>query len=646
MVIKDNQFNEGKIFMKSTKKFKTESRQILDLMIHSIYSNKEIFLRELISNASDALDKRHFYSIQNADYQYEELKIDIQLDSEKRTVTITDTGIGMNEDELNDNLGVIAHSGSKDFVQELSEDEKADIIGQFGVGFYSSFIVADEVEVYSQSVDGKAYKWVSRGEESYTITDAEPREMGTTIILHLREGEVYDEFLQTHRIQALVKKYSDYIKYPIYMDITREEPVLDDEGNAIEGKYEAVITKEIINSQIALWKRNKKDVTTEEYDSFYMSEFHDYQKPLHVIHTSVEGQLSYDALLYIPASKSYDFYHQTYKKGLELYSKGVLIEENCEGLVTDAFRFVKGLVDSADISLNISREMLQQDQQVERIAKSIETKIKKELEKMQKKNRELYDKFYEEFGMQLVYGLYDNFGSKKEMLKDLIMFQTSTSQGKFVTLKEYVERMKEDQKAIYYAVGESATQIESLPQMEQLLDNDIEVLYFFQDVDEFAIKVLATYEEKEFQSITQGDFDFTDEKVKEELAKKEETNKGLLEKIKEALKDDVSDVRLTSRLKNSAVCLVGGEGMSLEMEKVLAQNPDGLQGMKAERILEINPEHALFKALEKVEATNADKLALYAKLLYKQALLIEGLPIDDPVAYANEMTELMVDAAQ
>lgn len=632
--------------MKSTKKFKTESRQILDLMINSIYSNKEIFLRELISNASDALDKRHFYSIQNEEYQYDELKIELAVDSATRTVTITDTGIGMNEEELNNNLGIIAHSGSKDFVKELSEDEKADIIGQFGVGFYSSFIVADKVDVYTRAADGKAYKWSSTGEDSYTITDAEKAEMGTEIVLHLREGEEFDDFLQTHRLQTLVKKYSDYIKYPIYMDITREEPVLDEEGNAIEGKYDAVITKEVVNSQIALWKRNKKDVTTEEYDSFYMSEFHDYQKPLHVIHTSVEGQLSYDALLYIPASKSYDFYHNTYKKGLELYSKGVLIEENCEGLVTDAFRFVRGLVDSADISLNISREMLQQDKQVERIAKSIETKIKKELEKMQKKDRENYDKFYEEFGLQLVYGLYENFGAKKEMLQDLIMFKSSTSEGKFVTFKEYVERMKEDQKAIYYAVGESELQINSLPQMEQLLDNDIEVLYFLNDVDEFAIKILTQYAEKEFQSITQGDFDFTDEKGKEELAEKEKENSDLLGKIKEALQEQVTDVRLTSRLKNSAVCLVGGEGMSLEMEKVLAQNPDGLQGMKAERILEINPEHQLFKALETVENANPDKLALYANLLYKQALLIEGLPIDDPVAYANEMTELMVDAAK
>lgn len=630
--------------MKQTKKFKAESKQLLELMIHSIYSNKEIFLRELISNASDALDKRHFYSIQDEQYQYDELKIEIHLDEDAKTITISDSGIGMKEDELHTNLGTIAHSGSKEFKQQLDEGQNAgDIIGQFGVGFYSSFIVANKVDVYTKTANSTGYHWSSTGEEAYSVVEFDKETIGTDIVLHLREGEEFDKFAQTFTVQNLIKKYSDYIKYPIYMDITREEPELDAEGKPVEGKYNATITREVVNSQVAIWKRDKKDVSSEEYDSFYMSEYHDYQKPLHVIHTAVEGQLSYHALLYIPTAKSYDFYQQTFQKGLALYSKGVLIEQKCEGLITDAFRFVRGLVDSADISLNISREMLQQDAQVDKIAKSIESKIKSELTKMQKKKREVYNTFYQEFGLQLMYGLYDNFGAKKDLLKDLIMFKTSKSET-FVTLKEYVERMQTEQKAIYFAVGDSPEQIAKLPQMEQLIANDIEVLYFLNDVDEFAMKVLATYEEKEIQSITQGDFDFTDDAAKKVLEEQQEESKDLLTKIKDALEGQVDEVRLTSRLKDSAVCLVGGEGLSLEMEKVLQAMPDGNQGMKAQRILELNPSHVLFKTLEKVEKQET-KLQLYANLLYKQALLIEGLTIEDPVAYANEMTQLMIDAA-
>ncbi|MGL5042278.1 MAG: molecular chaperone HtpG [Culicoidibacterales bacterium] len=636
--------------MKKTKKFKAESKQLLELMIHSIYSNKEIFLRELISNASDALDKRHFYSLQNEAFTYDELKIAIHVDTSNRTITLEDTGIGMSEEDLNNNLGVIAHSGSKEFAQQLAEEDQsnpADIIGQFGVGFYSSFIVADKVTVHTKTVGTEGLIWTSTGEESYTIDAKNKAEIGTAITLHIREGEVYDEFLVTAGIQGLVKKYSDYIKYPIYMDVTRQEPELDADGEVIEGKYKAVVAHEIVNSQVAIWKRDKKDVTKEEYESFYMSEFHEYQKPLHVIHSAVEGQFSYHALLFIPTAKSYDFYQPSFQKGLELFSKGVLIEEKCEGLISDAFRFVRGLVDSADISLNISREMLQQDTQVEKIAKSLETKIKNELAKMQKKDRLKYNDFYKEFGMQLMYGLYDNYGAKKDLLKDLIMFKTSKSE-EFVTLKEYVQRMKEDQKSIYFAVGESTEQISKLPQMEQILEQDIEVLYFLNDVDEFAIKVLTKYEDKEFQSITQGNFDFSSDEQKKELDEKQVENKNLLEKIQEELKGSVDEVRLTSRLKNSAVCLVGGEGLSLEMEKILQAMPDGgaNMGMKAQKILEINPEHALFKALETVLAQEEDKLSLYANLLYQQALLIEGLPLADPVAYANQMSELMIAAVK
>ena len=632
--------------MKKTRKFKTESKQLLELMIHSIYSNKEIFLRELVSNASDALDKRHFLALQDERYQSDDLKIEVSSDSETRTIKITDTGIGMTEDDLHNNLGVIAHSGSKEFLEKLQDGETADIIGQFGVGFYSSFIVAEKVVVETKTVDESAFKWTSTGEDAYSIEASDKATIGTEITLYLRDGEEFAEFLQTYTLQTLIKKYSDYIKYPIYMDITKQEPQLDVEGNEIEGKYDAVVTKEIVNSQIALWKRDKKAISDEEYDNFYMANFHDYQKPLHIIHTSVEGQLSYNALLYIPTSKSYDFYYQSYQKGLALYCKGVLIEEKCDGLITDAFRFVRGLVDSSDISLNISREMLQQNQQVERIAKNIENKIKSELTKILKKDREKYNKFYEEFGLQLKYGLYENYGAKKELLKDLIMFKSSKNANEYTTLQEYVDRMPETQKAIYFAVGDSSEQIEKLPQMEQVLENDIEVLYFFDDVDEFAIKVLDKYAEKSFQSIAQGEFDFTTEETKKALAEKQEKNKDLLEKIKTALDGKVDEVKLTTRLKNSAVCLVGGEGLSLDMEKVLQAMPDATgPGMKAQRILELNPDHDLFNALERVE-NNAVKMQQYANLLYNQALLIEGIAIEDPVAYANEMTTLMIDAAQ
>lgn len=639
---------KGEAKMKSTKKFKAESKKLLELMIHSIYSNKEVFLRELVSNASDALDKRHFLSLQNQDFQYEELKIEIETDKESRTVTIKDTGVGMSREELENNLGTIAHSGSKEFLEKLQQqnsDNDASIIGQFGVGFYSSFIVADKVVVKTKTVNNEGYVWTSTGEESYTIDSIAQDFIGTEIMLHIREGEEYDTFLANDTLQAIVKKYSDYIKYPIYMQVTREEPELDEAGNPIEGKYHAIITTEVVNSQVAIWKKNKKDVTEDEYHNFYMSQFHDYQKPLHILHTKAEGTINYNALLFIPASRSYDFYQTTYKKGLELYTKGVLIEERCEGLISDTFRFVRGLVDTEDLSLNISREMLQQDRQLEKISKSLDTKIKNELSKMQQKNRETYNTFYEQFGMQLMYSIYDNFGAKKELLQDLIMFKTSKSDN-YVTLKEYVERMQDDQKAIYFAVGANAEQIKQLPQMEQVLEHNIEVLYFFNDVDEFAIKMLNAYDGKEFKSITQGDFDFATEDTKKELEEKATESKTLLEKMKEILKNEVTDVRLTSRLKNSPVCVVGGEGVSLEMEKVLNAMPEAAMGMKAQRILEINPKHPLFEALESVVKKDETKLPVYAKVLYNQALILEGLPIDNPVDYAQNLTQLMIDAAQ
>ena len=633
--------------MIKTNAFKTESKQLLDLMIHSIYSNKEIFLRELISNASDALDKRHFLAIQNEAYAYDTLAIDVVIDKDAGTLTISDNGIGMDEQDLDENLGTIAHSGSKKFMEQMAEAQEAtsgDIIGQFGVGFYSSFIVADKVEVITRKPGEQALKWTSNGESEYTVEPSEREEIGTTIILHLRKDEEYQQFLDTQVIQGLVKKHSDYIKYPIFMDITKSEPVLDEDGNAKDGAYRDVIERTVVNSQVALWKRPKREITQEEYDNFFMSEFHEYQAPLHTIHSTVEGMMSYSALLFIPKTKSYDFYQQSYQKGLALYSKGVLIDARVEGLITEAFRFVRGLVDSSDISLNISREMLQQDKQVEKLAKSLESKIKSELTKMLKNDREKYDAFYEEFGLQLKYGLYENYGEKKELLKDLLMFQTSKSEGGYKTLQEYIDGMDAEQEHIYYVVGKSIEQIERLPQMEQVLANDVEVLYFTDDVDEFAIQVLTTYQEKSFQSISQGNFDFTTEDAKKALEEKQSESADLLTKMQELLAGKVQEVRLTSRLTNSAVCLVGGDGMSLDMEKILAQMPNA-GDVKAERILELNPEHAMYQALQKVANDDA-KLQLFANLLYKQALLIEGLPIDNPVEYAEEMSQLMVELTQ
>ena len=626
-----------------TKQFQAESKRLLDLMINSIYTNKDIFLRELISNASDALDKRNFLSLTNNEKRIDtnDLTITLTLDKENRTFTITDTGIGMTKEELENNLGTIAKSGSLDFKQNNEPMEGIDIIGQFGVGFYSAFMVAEKITVETLSVnDTQGYIWESEGADGYTITPSNRTTYGTTITLYLRKNEDeenYDSYLDTYKVKSLVTKYSDYVRYPIQMliEVSRLK-----EGT--ENEYVTEQELQTLNSMVPLWKRNKKEITQEEYDNFYMNKYMDWEKPHKVLHYSVEGNLSYNALLYIPSKTPFNFYSQDYEAGLQLYSKSVFIMDNAKDLIPDYFRFVKGLVDSDDVSLNISREILQQDRQLKAIAKSIEKKIKNLLVDMLVKEREEYEKFFINFGLQLKYGMYSDYGAHKEQLQDLILFYSSHS-DKYTTLKEYVERMKEDQKHIYFISGDSIEAIQKLPQMERLTQKGYEVLYFLDDVDEFAIRVLNTYMDKPFKSINQGDLDLDTEEEKQEKENLKKENESLLEALKETLKDQVSDVTISSRLSTHPVCLVSDEGISFEMEKVLAQMPDG-NGLKATRILEINPNHDIFKTLQKVYNNNKEALSNYADLLYTQALLIEGFPIEDPVAYTNKVCQMMIDA--
>ena len=625
------------------KDFKAESKQLLELMINSIYSNKEIFLREIISNASDAIDKRQFMAIQNKDLENDKPEIRIELDKKQRIISIADNGIGMNEDELENNLGTIAHSGSKEFIKELENNKTLDVIGQFGVGFYSSFIVSDKVEVISKKHDEKGYYWSSNGVESYEIEEIENAQEGTKVILHLKKGKEFNNFLEKTEVESLIKKYSDFIKYPITMEKEVKIYDKDEEGNDILDKYQTKIEVKTINSMKAIWKKDKSKVSQEEYDNFYLSYFHDWQKPLKTIHRKVEGNLNYEMLLFIPSHRGFDFYSPTYQKQIDLYSKSVFIEGNCDYLISDAFKFVKGIVDSEDLSLNISREMLQRDVNVTKLAKAIESKIKAELLKMQKSERELYNQLYEQFGQQLVYGIYENYGAKKDVLKDLIMFKSSQDET-YVTLKEYVERMKDNQKEILYIAGSSVEQIKKLPIMEQTLLEDKEILYFLNEVDEFAIGILNEYDGKQFKSITSADYQ-GDENQKEELEKKTNENKDLLTAIKDSLTGHVSDVVLTNRLKSSAVHLASKDNISIEMEKTLAQMPDG-QGITANKVLEINPDHDLFKALEQVYKKDQADISDYAQLLYNQALLIEGLKIDNPVEYSNLLTKLMIKASK
>ncbi|MBO3335070.1 molecular chaperone HtpG [Clostridium perfringens] len=619
------------------REFKAESKRLLDIVINSIYTNREIFLRELISNASDAIDKVYYKTLGDSSLTFnkDDYYIKIKPNKEERTLTISDKGIGMTEAELDENLGVIAKSGSLQFKKENEIKDGFDIIGQFGVGFYSGFLVADKITVITKAfgVD-KAYKWESDGVDGYTISEAEKDSFGTDIILHLKandEDENYDEFLEEYKLKSLIKKYSDFIRYPIKLDVTKSRVK---EGT--ENEHEEYVEEETVNSMVPLWRRNKNELTDDDYNNFYVEKRFGFDKPLRHMHISVDGMISYNSILYIPENIPYDYYTKEYEKGLELYSNGVLIMEKCSELLPDYFGFVKGIVDSQDLSLNISREMLQHDRQLSRIAKNIKTKIKNELESMMKNDRESYEKFYKSFGRQLKYGVYDDFGMNKDELKDLLMFYSS-KEKKMVSLAEYVERMAEDQKYIYYAVGESNERIEKMPQTEMVLDKGYEILYFTEDVDEFAIKMLMNYKEKEFKSVSSGDLGIESE---EENKKENEENKGIFEAMKEALGEKISAVKASSRLKNYPVCLSSEGEVSIEMEKILSAMPNN-QGVKAQKVLEVNTNHEVFNSLKDALEKDKDKFNLYTKLLYNQALLVEGLSIEDPVDFTNDICKLM-----
>lgn len=638
--------------MARKKAFKAESKRLMDLMINSIYTHKEIFLRELISNASDAIDKLYYKSLSETleGVNREDFQIRIDLDKENKTITIADNGIGMSKEELEENLGTIAKSGSFGFKQEVEDDNDAiDIIGQFGVGFYSAFMVAKKVEVVSKQYGSEnAYQWVSEDVDGYAIEDAQKDTYGTTITLYLREDsedEKYSDYLQTYTIERLIKKYSDYIRYPIRMDVEEERRIHEEnEAEDAEPKYEKVIETKTLNSMVPLWKRNKKDISEEEYNDFYESKFMDYTKPLKTIHTSVEGTISFDALLFIPGKAPMNYYSNEYEKGLQLYSRGVFIMDKASELIPEHFRFVRGLVDSQDLSLNISREMLQHDKQLRVIASRIEKKIKAELLLMLKNERDTYETFWKQFGLQIKYGIYNNFGMHKELLQDLLLFYSS-KEKKLVSLDEYINRMEEGQEHIYFVSGESVEKIDKLPQTELVKDKGYEILYLCDDIDEFALQILNAYKEKTFKNIAQGDLNLESEEEKKEVEEKTEQNKDLLTTIKDALQDEVSEVKISTRLKSHPVCLSASEGMSLEMEKVLSQMPEGnTMGMKASRVLEINPSHPIFEALKAMYEKDQDSVKEYASLLYDQALLMEGFEIKDPIAFSNKICELMVKA--
>ncbi|MDD6033803.1 MAG: molecular chaperone HtpG [Oscillospiraceae bacterium] len=631
------------------KEFKAESRRLLDMMINSIYTHREIFLRELISNASDAIDKLYYRSLtdETVGMNRDDFCIRLTVDKENRTLTISDNGCGMSDEELENNLGTIAQSGSLAFKKDNESKEDIDIIGQFGVGFYSAFMVSSHVTVISRPFGSeKAWRWESDGADGYTITEDTKASHGTDIILQLKESseeENYDEFLESYRLQQLVKKYSDYIRYPIKMMMERSRLK---EGTGTEetpAEYESYTEDVTLNSMVPIWKKNKSELTDEDYNSFYREKFFDYEAPLKVIHSSTEGASTYNALLFIPARTPYDFYSRDYEKGLQLYASGVLIMDKCADLLPDYFSFVKGLVDSQDLSLNISREMLQHDRQLKLIAGRLEKKIKSELLSMLKNDREKYEAFYKNFGLQLKYGVYSEYGAHKELLQDLLMFYSSTEQ-KLVTLEEYVSRMKEDQKFIYYACGDTTAHIDRLPQTERLKEMGYEILYLTDDVDEFCLKMMMNYSEKEFRSVSDKDLGLEEPQENEEIQKKNEENKELFRFMKDALGDRVTDVRLSSRLKSHPICLSADGGLSIEMEKVLngmpGAVPDG-QKVQAQRVLEINPEHPIFARLTALFAEDPEKLKSYAELLYNQALLIEGLPIEDPVAFTNAVCDLM-----
>lgn len=623
------------------KEFKAESKRLLDLMINSIYTNKDIFLRELISNASDAIDKLYYRSLTEKDIKIskDELEINLELDKEKRTITISDNGCGMSKEELENNLGTIAKSGSLAFKQENDKKEDIDIIGQFGVGFYSAFMVAEEITVVSKPYgEQKAYVWVSKGADGYTIDETDSNDFGTTITLKLKQDsddEKYSDYLEDYKIKSLVKRYSDYIHYPIKMEVEKSKPKEGTDGK----EYEKVIEIETLNSMIPLWKKKKTEITDEEYNNFYNEKFYDFQKPLKVIHTSIEGGISYNAILYIPSHAPYDFYTKDYERGLQLYSNGVLIMDKCSDLLPEYFGFVKGLVDSPDLSLNISRELLQHDRQLKIIAKNIEKKIKSELLEMLKTDRENYNKFYEEFGSQLKFGVYNDYGVNKEALQDLLMFYSSTEQ-KLVTLDEYVQRLREGQDKIYYACGETVDKINMLPQVEGVKDKGYEILYFTDNIDEFAIQMMMNYKDKQFANVSTENLNLDSEEEKEHLNKLNEESKDMFTVMKEALGDKVQSIKFTNRLKNHPVCLSSEGNISVEMEKVLSANPNN-GNIKAELVLEVNEAHPISTKLKALYEEDKDSLKDYTKILYSQARLIEGLEVENPTEITNLICDLI-----
>lgn len=621
--------------------FKSESKKLLDMMIHSIYTHKEIFLRELISNASDSIDKLYYIALsdENITFQKEDYYIRIERDEKNRTLTISDTGIGMTKEELVENLGTIAKSGSFDFKNENEHQENYDIIGQFGVGFYSAFMVADKVTVISKKYDAdEAYQWESEGADGFTVTKSAKETCGTKIILTLKpdtEDEKYSEFLEEYTLRRIVKKYSDYIRYPIKMLVEKSRPKPETLGEGKTPEYESYFEDDILNSMVPIWRKNKSELTEEEYNHFYKEKFFDYENPLATIHTSADGITSYKALMFLPAKASFDYYSKDYEKGLSLYANGVMIMEKCADLLPDCFSFMRGLVDSADLSLNISREMLQHDKQLKIIAKNLQKKIKSELLKLLKDQREKYETFFQNFGRQLKFSVYNEFGREKELVQDLILFY-SIKEKKLVSLKEYIEKMPEDQKFIYYACGESNEKIEKLPQTETVKEKGYDILCFTEDIDEFAIKIMGKYEEKEFKSVSSGDLGFENEETKAET----DENKEIFSFMKEALGGKVKEVKASVRLKSHPVCITSGGELSIEMEKVLNAMPTD-QKVKAERVLEINVDHAVFAKIQSLFETDKEKLKKYTEVLYGSALLIEGLSVEDPVEFANYICELI-----
>ncbi|PWK09018.1 molecular chaperone HtpG [Tumebacillus permanentifrigoris] len=621
------------------KQFKAESKRLLEMMINSIYTQKEIFLRELISNASDAIDKIYYKALTDSTLVFDKdsYSIKVTADKEHRTLTIRDTGIGMTAEELENNLGVIAKSGSLAFKKEHASQDGHDLIGQFGVGFYSAFMVADEVTVTSRALGStQAYKWESTGTEGYSIEPCEKADVGTEITLKIKENtedESYDEFLEPYRLKSIIKKYSDFIRYPINMDVTTNRPK---EGS--ETELEPHQEEQTINSMVPIWRKNKNELTAEDYEKFYAEKHYGFDKPIKHLHLSVEGAVTYQAILFIPETIPFDYYSKEFEKGLELYANGVLIMEKCSDLLPDHFSFVKGMVDSESLSLNISREMLQHDRQLKLIAKNIAGKIKSQLQSLLKDEREKYEKFYTSFGRQLKYGVYHEFGAQKEALQDLLLFHSS-QEGQLVTLDEYVSRMPEDQKYIYYATGESIERIEKLPQTELVTDKGYELLYFTDDIDEFAIKMLMTYKDKEFKNVSSGDLGIETQENQTDQEKQE--NQELFDYMKAQLAGKVSNVRASQRLKKHPVCLSTDGEVTIEMEKILSAMPNNSH-VKANKVLEINPQHEVFHSLKAAFENDKDKLNLYTTLLYHQALLIEGLPIQDPVEFTNDICKIMV----